>query len=232
MIPLRDTTKSGAFPFVNLTLITINILVFLYEVSLGENIHNFILEYGLIPAKVFTSANIDLGDRFFPFISSMFIHGGWLHIIGNALFLFIFGDNVEARMGHFKYLVFYIVCGIAAALFQIITNMGSVIPMVGASGAISGVLGAYITFFPKSKILTLIPIFFFIQLIHIPAAIFIFVWFIIQFLSGVGSLGAAQDTGGVAFWAHIGGFVAGLILARFFQKGGLRVVGKGGRYYH
>ena len=127
MIPLRDTTKSGAFPYVNLTLITINILVFLYEVSLGENIHNFILDYGLIPAKVFSSANIDLGDRMLHFISSMFIHGGWLHIIGNALFLFIFGDNVEARMGHFKYLVFYIVCGLAAALFQIITNIGSVI---------------------------------------------------------------------------------------------------------
>lgn len=232
MIPLRDTTKSGAFPFVNLTLITVNILVFLYEVSLGQNIHNFILEYGLIPAKVFSSANIDLGDRLFPFISSMFLHGGWLHIIGNALFLFIFGDNVEARMGHFRYLIFYLICGLAAALFQIITNVSSVIPMVGASGAISGVLGAYITFYPKSKILTLVPIFFFIQLIHIPAAIFIFIWFIIQFLSGVGSLGAGQDTGGVAFWAHIGGFVAGLILARYFQKGGFRVVGKKGRYYH
>ncbi len=232
MIPLRDTTKSGAFPFVNLTLITINILVFLYEFSLGENIHNFIFEYGLIPAKVFSSANIDLGERLFPFISSMFIHAGWMHIIGNALFLFIFGDNVEARMGHFKYLIFYIVCGLAAAFFQIITSLDSVIPMVGASGAISGVLGAYISFFPKSKILTLIPIFFFIRLIHIPAAIFIFVWFIIQFISGIGSLGMTQDTGGVAFWAHIGGFVAGLILARFFQKGRLRVVGDGGRYYH
>ena len=232
MIPLRDTTKSGTFPIVNLTLITINILVFLYEVSLGEGMHLFILEYGLIPAKVFTSADIGLSDRLFPFISSMFLHGGWLHIIGNALFLFIFGDNVEARMGHVRYLLFYIICGLAAALFQIVTNVGSVIPMVGASGAISGVLGAYITFFPKSKILTLVPIFFFIQFIHIPAAIFIFVWFIIQFLSGVGTLGAAQDTGGVAFWAHIGGFVAGLILARFFQKGGLRVAGEGRRYCH
>lgn len=232
MIPLRDTTKSGTFPIVNLTLITINILVFLYEVSLGERMHLFILEYGLIPAKVFTSADIGIGDRLFPFISSMFLHGGWLHIIGNALFLFIFGDNVEARMGHVRYLLFYIICGLAAAAFQIVTNVGSVIPMVGASGAISGVLGAYITFFPKSKILTLVPIFFFIQFIHIPAAIFIFVWFIIQFLSGVGTLGASQDTGGVAFWAHIGGFVAGLILARFFQKGGLKVAGEGRRYYH
>ena len=232
MIPLRDSTKSGSFPFVNLTLITINILVFLYEVSLGEGIHRFIFEYGLIPARVFTGENIALGDRLFPFISSMFLHGGWLHIIGNALFLFIFGDNVEARMGHLRYLLFYLICGLAAAVFQILINAGSVIPMVGASGAISGVLGAYITFYPKSKILTLVPIFFFIQLIHIPAAIFIFVWFVIQFLSGVGSLGAPQDTGGVAFWAHIGGFVAGLILARYFQKGGLRVAGQGRRYYH
>ena len=162
----------------------------------------------------------------------MFLHGGWLHIIGNTLFLFIFGDNVEARMGHMRYLVFYLICGLAAALFQIITNVSSVIPMIGASGAISGVLGAYITFYPKSKILTLVPIFFFIQLIHIPAAIFIFIWFIIQFLSGVGSLGASQEIGGVAFWAHIGGFIAGLILARYFQKGGLRVAGGSGRYYH
>ena len=233
MIPLRDTTKSGVFPFVNLTLITINILVFLYEVSLGENIHKFIFEYGLIPAKVFSSSAVSMEGRLFPFISSMFIHAGWLHIIGNALFLFIFGDNVEARMGHLKYLIFYLVCGLAAALFQIITNVSSVIPMVGASGAISGVLGAYITFYPKSNILTLVPIFFFIRILHIPAAIFIFVWFIIQFLSGVGTLGAAQDTGGVAFWAHIGGFVAGLILARFFQKRGFRIVdGHSGGNYH
>lgn len=232
MIPLRDTTKSTSFPFVNLTLITINILIFLYEISLGQNFNIFIYEYGLIPAKVFSSSNTGLYDVSLPFISSMFIHGGWLHIVGNMLFLYIFGDNVEARMGHYRYLIFYIVCGLAAAVFQIATNVSSEIPMVGASGAISGVLGAYITFYPKSKILTLVPIFFFIRLIHIPAAIFIFVWFIIQFVSGIGSLEMPGDTGGVAFWAHIGGFVAGLILARHFQKRRIRVVEDRGKYYH
>jgi membrane associated rhomboid family serine protease len=232
MIPLRDTTKSSTFPFVNLTLITLNILVFIYEVSLGQSLSSFIFEYGLIPARVFSFSGTGVYDKLFPFLSSMFIHGGWLHIAGNVLFLYIFGDNVEARMGHIKYLIFYLVCGLAAALFQIITNIHSEIPMIGASGAISGVLGAYITFYPKSKILTLVPIFFFIQLIHIPAAIFIFIWFIIQFLSGIGSLGLPEGTGGVAFWAHVGGFVAGLILARHFQKRGFRVVKNGGRYYH
>lgn len=219
MIPLRDTTKSAGFPFVNFTLIIICALTFLYEVSLGRNMIVFIYEYGLIPADVFSSSpNTGFYDRSYPFFSSMFLHGGWLHLIGNMLFLYIFGDNVEGRMGHFKYLVFYIICGLAAAVFQFVTNINSDIPMVGASGAISGVLGAYITFYPRSKILTLVPIFFFIQLIHIPAAVFIFIWFIIQFLSGVSTLGVPKETGGIAFWAHIGGFVAGLILARFFEK--------------
>lgn len=233
MIPLRDTTKSTRFPFVNLTLIALNILVFLFEISLGDKMNAFIYHFGLIPANVFsTSAGIGLTDRITPFFSSMFVHGGWLHIIGNALFLYIFGDNVESRMGHFKYLLFYLVCGFLAALFHIITNIGSLVPMVGASGAISGVLGAYITFYPKSRILTLVPIFFFIQLIHIPAAVFIFVWFIIQFISGVGTLGAASESGGVAFWAHIGGFVAGLVLARFFDDKKFRMAEERGTYYH
>ncbi len=219
MIPLRDTTKSAGFPFVNFTLIIICSLIFLYEVSLGNNMIVFIYEYGLIPADIFSSSpHGEFYERLYPFFSSMFLHGGWLHLIGNMLFLYIFGDNVEERMGHFRYLVFYITCGLAAAVFQFVTNINSVIPMVGASGAISGVLGAYITYFPRSKILTLVPIFFFIQLIHIPAAVFIFIWFIIQFLSGVSTLGAPKETGGVAFWAHIGGFVAGLILARYFEK--------------
>ena len=233
MIPLRDTTKSARFPFVNLTLIALNILVFLFEISLGDKMNAFIYHFGLIPADVFsTSAGIGLAERITPFFSSMFIHGGWLHIIGNVLFLYIFGDNVESLMCHFKYLLFYLICGFLAALFHIISNVGSPVPMVGASGAISGVLGAYITFYPKSRILTLVPIFFFIQLIHIPAAVFIFVWFIIQFISGVGTLGAASESGGVAFWAHIGGFVAGLILARFFDDKKFRVAEERRTYYH
>ncbi len=217
MIPLRDTTTTPGIPFVNITLIAVCILIFLYEYSLGTGVNAFINAYGLIPAKVF-APGFSAGERIYPFFSSMFLHGGWLHLIGNMLFLYIFGDNVEGRMGHMRYLAFYLVCGFAAAAMQFVTNVHSVIPMVGASGAISGVLGAYITLFPKSRILTLVPIFFFIQLIHIPAAVFIFIWFIIQFLSGLGTLNAPKESGGIAFWAHIGGFVAGLLLARFFDR--------------
>jgi len=233
MIPLRDTTKSPGFPYVNIILIVVNVLIFLYGYSIGEYVNVFIFRYGLIPANVFSaSPDTDLTDRIYPFVTSMFLHGGWLHLIGNMLFLYIFGDNVEGRMGHFRYLVFYIVCGLAAALFQFVTNIHSIIPMVGASGAISGVLGAYMTFYPRSKILTLVPIFFFVQFIHIPAAVFIFVWFLIQFLSGLGTLNVPKETGGVAFWAHIGGFVAGLILARFFDRRPYAREARTGRYLH
>lgn len=233
MIPLRDTTRSPGFPYVNIILIVLNVLIFLYGYSIGEYVNVFISRYGLIPANVFSASHdTDLTDRIYPFMTSMFLHGGWLHLIGNMLFLYIFGDNVEGRMGHFRYLVFYIVCGLIAALFQFVTNIHSIIPMVGASGAISGVLGAYMTFYPKSKILTLVPIFFFIQFIHIPAAVFIFVWFLIQFLSGLGTLTAPKETGGVAFWAHIGGFVAGLMLARFFDRRPYTREAPTGRYFH
>ncbi|MFI5322298.1 MAG: rhomboid family intramembrane serine protease [Thermodesulfobacteriota bacterium] len=204
----------------NTALIILNAAVFLYEFTLGENMITFIFRYGFIPAKVFSaSSNITITERLYPFVTSMFLHGGWLHLIGNMLFLYIFGDNVEGRMGHFKYIIFYIVCGLAAASFQFITYTQSVIPMIGASGAISGVLGAYITFYPRSKILTLVPIFFLIQLVNIPASLFIIYWFLIQFLSGLSTLNLHRETGGVAFWAHIGGFVAGLMLARFFDRG-------------
>ena len=153
--------RISSFPFVNITLIVINIVVFIHEESLGESIYAFIHTYGLIPAKVFTtSLDIDFAGRLYPFISSMFIHGDWLHIIGNMIFLYIFGSNVEVKMGHIKYLVFYVLCGLAAALFHVLTNLSSVIPMVGASGAVSGVLGAYITIFPISQFRNPVPIFF------------------------------------------------------------------------
>jgi membrane associated rhomboid family serine protease len=205
--------------------------VFFYEFSLGTDLNSFINNYGLVPAYLL-SQDTSLIDRIYPFFTSMFLHGGWLHLIGNMLYLYIFGDNVEDRMGHFKYLLFYLISGFAAAFAQIIINLYSTIPMVGASGAISGVLGAYILFFPRSRILTLVPIFFFIQLVEIPAAILLLLWFIIQFFSGVASVAITQNTGGVAFWAHIGGFVAGLILSRFFQKKGYYRTGWFGRYYN
>jgi len=231
MIPLRDSIPSSSFPIVNVIFIVINVLVFFYEFSLGTDLNSFINNYGLVPAYLL-SQDTSLIDRIYPFFTSMFLHGGWLHLIGNMLYLYIFGDNVEDRMGHFKYLLFYLISGFAAAFAQIIINLYSTIPMVGASGAISGVLGAYILFFPRSRILTLVPIFFFIQLVEIPAAILLLLWFIIQFFSGVASVAITQNTGGVAFWAHIGGFVAGLILSRFFQKKGYYRTGWFGRYYN
>ncbi len=231
MIPLRDRIPSSSFPIVNIILIVLNVLVFFYEFSLGSDLNSFINNYGLVPAYLLSSQDTGLIDRVYPFFTSMFLHGGWLHLIGNMLYLYIFGDNVEDRMGHFKYLLFYLISGFAAAFAQIITNVHSTIPMVGASGSISGVLGAYILFFPRARILTLVPIFFFIQLIEIPAFILLLLWFVIQFFSGVASLAATQNTGGVAFWAHVGGFLAGLIFASLFQKKGYYRTGWFGRYY-
>jgi len=223
----------STFPIVNLTLIALNILIFMHEASLGEAIYPFIHKYGLIPAKVFSfSANINLTERFFPFLSSMFIHGDWIHIIGNMIFLYIFGARVEVKMGHLKYLTFYILCGFAAALFHVLTSLGSLIPMLGASGAISGVLGAYITYFPISEFKNPVPILFLKNIRYIPAAAVIFLWLVIQFLNGIETIDQSVDTGGVAIWAHIGGFVAGLILARFFHNNKYDFKQKTGRYYH
>jgi membrane associated rhomboid family serine protease len=218
MIPLRDTTKSGSFPIVNTIFIALNIAVFIYEIWFVNDTRLFLYRYGLVPAVVTTDLEIGIISRVYPFFTSMFLHAGWMHIIGNMIFLYIFGDNIEHRMGHIKYLFFYILTGTIAALIQFLININSTIPIVGASGAISGVLGAYLLFFPKSRILTVVPILFFIRLIHLPATVFIFVWFLIQFLGGISSAGRASDVGGVAFWAHLGGFAAGLILARHFDK--------------
>lgn len=217
MIPLRDNVRSNSFPIVNTVIIILNIIVFIYEIYLGSGIRRFIMENGLIPAVVTSFQPISISERITPFFTSMFIHGDFFHIIGNMLFLYIFGDNVEDKLGHLRYLLFYVVTGIGAAILQIVMNTDSLIPMVGASGAVSGVLGAYILFFPHARVLTLVPIFVFIQLVYIPSVIFIGLWFFIQFMSGVMTVGG-PDTGGVAFWAHVGGFVAGLLIARHFRK--------------
>jgi membrane associated rhomboid family serine protease len=232
MFTLRDTTRSSSFPVVNTILIISNVIVFLYEISLGQGSGRFIFQHGLIPELLFSSTKVGFTERYSPLFTSLFIHGGFLHLLGNMLFLYIFGDNVEDKIGHFKYLVFYIICGFSAAIFQMLTNIHSAIPMIGASGAISGVLGAYLTFFPRSRVLTLLPIFFFIQLIHIPAAVFIIIWFVFQFLSGVATLTAKPGIGGIAFWAHIGGFLSGLILARFFHKKGSFRISRVSKYYN
>jgi len=210
MIPLRDIIPSRTTPVVTISLIALNIVVFLYELSLGRAVDAFTLYYGLIPAA-FSWVNV---------FTSMFLHGSFLHIAGNMLYLWIFGDNVEDRMGHGRFLVFYLLCGVAAALAQTITAPDSIVPMVGASGAIAGVMGAYFVLYPRSRIVTLIPLFFFFQVIEVPAIFFLGVWFLMQFLSGVGSLGATigRSTGGIAFWAHVAGFVAGITGVALFRR--------------
>ncbi len=222
MIPLKDTIPARTYPVVTISLIVINVVVFIFELSLGEGLSEFFDLFGLVPATYFELRNSDAPFLlvYFPFLTSMFLHGGWMHLIGNMIYLWVFGDNVEDRMGHFKFLLFYILCGIAAAYAHIYTNPHSEIPTVGASGAISGVLGAYFVLFPHSRVIALVPLFFFFDLIEVSAFIFLAFWFILQFFNGVASLGAATyaTTGGVAWWAHIGGFIAGILLSFLFVR--------------
>jgi len=207
MIPLRDTIPSTRVPVVNYVLIVANVVVFFYELSQGPHIERFLRTYGLVPHD-FAVRNL---------LTSMFLHGGWLHLLGNMLFLYIFGDNVEDRMGHARYLAFYLLCGMAAGAAQALTNPYSREPMVGASGAIAGVLGAYFLFYPRARVVTLVPIFFFLQVMEIPAVFFLLFWFLMQLVSGVATVGRAA-TGGVAFWAHVGGFIAGMVLGPVLRE--------------
>jgi membrane associated rhomboid family serine protease len=221
MIPLRDSNPSGSPPVVTMVLIALNLIIWFYQVSLGRAVDQFVIEYGLIPLRFAMSYRLDggvLDNAAVPLFSSIFMHGGWLHVIGNMWFLWIFGDNVEDRLGHVRFLVFYLLCGIGASLAHILFNPASRIPTIGASGAISGVLGAYLVSFPYARIHTLFIIFFFIRFIEIPAFLFLVVWFLFQFLSGASQIGVYQDTGGVAYWAHMGGFVIGVILIWIFPK--------------
>ena len=219
MIPLKDRNPSHTFPFINYLLIAANFVVFFYELSLGQHLDGFIIRYGLIPHRYFYAVghNINLLTRYIPFFTSMFLHGGWMHIIGNMWFLFIFGDNVEDRLGHGHYLAFYLLSGLAAAVVQLLSSVSSSVPTIGASGAISGVLGAYLVMFPRAKVVTLIPIFFFFDIIDIPAFLFIGFWFLMQFVSGLQTLGIGTS-GGIAWWAHVGGFVAGILMVPVFKK--------------
>jgi membrane associated rhomboid family serine protease len=211
MIPLRDVIPSRTTPVITIAIIVINAIVFLYELSLGELTNEFILYFGLVPAA-FSWVSV---------FTSMFVHGGLLHFAGNMLYLWIFGDNVEDRMGHGRFVVFYLLCGAAAAFVQTIVNPDSLVPMVGASGAIAGVMGAYFVLYPRSRIVTLVPIFFFIQILEIPAIFFLGIWFLMQFMSGVGSIATAtggEPGGGIAFWAHIAGFAAGVSAVIVFRR--------------
>lgn len=215
-IPLRDENPSGKFAFVNIGLILANVGVFIYQLSLSPHVFKgFVTAYATVPARIsgYLAGHGSFEAAFLPLLTSMFLHAGFAHILGNMLFLWIFGDNVEAVFGHLGYLIFYLFCGIGAGLVHIAFNFNSHIPALGASGAISGVLGAYIVLEPRNRILTLI----FIFVVRVPAVIVLGGWFLMQFLMGVNSLGASVN-GGVAVWAHIGGFLLGVLVAAVFKR--------------
>jgi membrane associated rhomboid family serine protease len=214
MIPLYDTTRTRTFPLVNLGLILLNALVFLIEIQLAPSaLRSFIFTWGLVPANLLS----DPGGRWQTIFSSMFLHGGWFHIISNMWVLFIFGDNVEARLGKLRYLIFYLLSGVAAALLQAYVWPTSAEPMIGASGAIAGVLGAYLILFPSSRIASLVPILFILTIVEVPALIFLVFWFITQLYSGLFMVNGGAESG-IAWWAHIGGFLFGMLMVSFFAR--------------
>lgn len=224
MIPLKDDIPSRSFPFVMAGILVLNVLVFLYELMLGPSLQEFIFKWGAIPASITGSTEIELpayeGERISPILtifSSMFLHGGFAHLIGNMLYLYIFADNVEDRIGHIKFLIFYLLCGFIASVSHILSQTHSQIPSIGASGAIAGVLGAYLILYPRASILTLIPFGYFMRIVRLPAIFVLGFWFVIQLFQGLASLPGAELRGGVAWFAHIGGFVAGLILVNLFK---------------
>ena len=220
MIPIRDRNPSGTFPFVTVSIIALNILVFLFELSMGQGLDSFLFQFGVVPIKVYYSTDIpgsNIINTYFPFLSFMFLHGGFVHLIGNMWYLWIFGDNVEDRLGRVKFIIFYLICGIGSAIVHVYFNSQSEVPCVGASGAIAGVLGAYMVTFPRARVLVLIPLFIVWQTIELPAIIVLGFWFLIQFFSGTASISSTHG-GGVAWWAHIGGFVLGVILIKLFPK--------------
>jgi len=213
MIPIRDQIKPRRTPIINYLLIAVNIIVFMLQWSAGANQESVVYEFALIPASF--SDGIDLSEIRDVF-TSMFMHAGLMHLLGNMIYLWIFGDNVEDAMGHFTYLLFYLAGGFAASIVHIFVNPGSQIPTVGASGAIAAALGAYLVLYPRSRVATFIPLGFFMTLRMLPASIVLIMWFVLQLFNGVLTLGAA-DMGGTAFWAHIGGFVFGAFIALFFR---------------
>ena len=224
MIPLRDSVRPRRRAVVNQLLIALNVIVFLYEVSLTQpGLTALILRWGVIPARVSDPAglglNAVLADWTAPLtlVTATFLHGGWMHLIGNMLYLWVFGDNIEDRLGRLRYLLFYLAAGVLANYAQVLANPASTIPLIGASGAVAGVLGAYLVSFPRSRVVALVPLGIFLTVTEVPALVFLFLWFGIQLLSGFASLGV-PDVGGVAWWAHIGGFVVGMVLIRLLRR--------------
>lgn len=250
MIPYRDENPTVLPPIVTVGIIALNVLVWVLFEGLGaeRSVAAAVCNYGLIPAEVLQRAppgsgialgpdlfcGVDPSPQYWTVLTSMFLHGGWMHLIGNMVFFWVFGNNIEDAMGHVRFLVFYLGCGVAAAATQVAVSPGSVVPMIGASGAISGVLGAYLLLYPKVRVHTLVPLGFYMTTIAIPAYVMLGYWILLQVLGGLPALGGQQG-GGTAFFAHIGGFVAGLLLIKLFAKREYlerRVVLPGGYGYH
>jgi membrane associated rhomboid family serine protease len=225
VFPLRDDNQASITPVVTWLLIALNVMVFFYQFSLGpRGARLFAFQFGAIPAVITGDQtlprNIAAIPPFLSIFTGMFLHGGWMHLIGNMWFLWIFGNNIEEAMGGLRYFLFYIICGFLASITQILFDLGSTIPFIGASGAIAGVLGAYLMLYPRARVLTMVFLLFFIRLLWIPAGFILGFWFIIQLWSG--SLAGNQAGGGVAFWAHVGGFLSGILLVGIFKKREIR----------
>lgn len=246
MIPLKDSIPPRTFPFVNYGIIILSTLVFILQLLEPEGRPSLIERYGMIPARITSPGRpIEIPDQavvrtpygvrtvqvtreaasaavpaLLTLLTCVFLHGGWLHFLGNIWFLHIFGDNVEDRLGHGLYLFFYLFTGVMASAVHLLTNWASMIPTIGASGAIAGVMGAYMLLYPRATVVAVVPIVFFLQIMVLPAPIFLGIWFAIQFFQGAFSIVSVQSTG-VAWWAHVGGFVAGFIVALGFKKGNI-----------
>lgn len=223
MIPIRDTIPHRNPPLMTWLIILVNGLAFFYELSLpSHSLKTLFMAFGMVPARCFhpellSSASLPL-QEYWPFFTAMFLHGGWLHIIGNMWFLYLFGDNVEDRMGHLRFLTFYLIGGLLAGVVHCWTNSYSTLPTIGASGAIAAVMGAYFVMYPRARIITLIPVFFYPLFVEIPAVIYLLFWFLAQVFSGGLVLASGESFGGIAWWAHAGGFLTGIILQFFFVR--------------
>ena len=219
MIPLRVENPSARFPFVTIILIMANIAVYTYQLSLGSSEQLFIWKYGAIAKSLTSFVPVHPASTLFPpltLITSMFLHGSIWHLVGNMLFFWVFGENIEDKLGHFKFIIFYFLCGAASIIIQIVTMPSAELPIIGASGAIAGVMGAYFLRFPRTRVITLIIVIFFIRIVRIPAVVFLGLWLIFQILIGAPTLGSTQ--GGVAYFAHIGGFICGMIFFAVLEK--------------
>lgn len=228
MFPIRDDQPSYSKPLVNYFIIALNVIVFLFQQSIQYQDPRAYLalmfQFGVVPRNISHAlagtGHVSLAGAFLPILTSMFLHAGWLHIIGNMWFLWIFGDNIEDHLGHFPYLIFYLVSGFAASLTHILLNFGSNVPSVGASGAIAGVMGAYFVLYPRARVLTLVPLIIFFTFWWLPSWIFLGYWFLLQFLSGTATSIAvtSPSSSGIAFWAHVGGFAAGIVLIKLLPE--------------